>query len=96
MAIEFADNHIPYEQDKWIQITYKGRTLIKKYRADFVCFDKIIVEIKALKNLTDLDVALLLNYLKATGYQLGLLINFGNTKLEWKRYVYTKKENLIV
>jgi GxxExxY protein len=59
--------------------------------ADFVCFENIIVEIKAIKQITGIEEAQLINYLKATQLPLGLLINFGAEKLEWKRYANTKK-----
>lgn len=66
--------------------------LSKKYIADFICFDKIIVELKALLKLTSDHEAQLLNYLKATGFELGLLVNFGTRKLEHKRMILTKKK----
>lgn len=91
LEIELRDNGVPFESQKRIKISYKGRILDKDYMADFVCFDNIIVEIKAIKQITGIEEAQLLNYLKATGLPLGLLMNFGSAKLEWKRYVNTKK-----
>ncbi len=64
-----------------------NRELEKRYKADFICFDKIIVELKALSALTTDHESQILNYLKATGFKLGLLINFGAAKLEYKRLV---------
>lgn len=88
MEIELADRQTPFEAQKALVIYYKGRRLEKEYRADFVCFDQIIVEIKAADELTGRDEAQLLNYLKATGFRVGLLINFGSHgRLEWKRFV---------
>jgi GxxExxY protein len=71
-----------------LSIIYTGRPLKKSYAADLVCYDKIIVELKAPDHLTGKDMAQLLNYLKATGLRLGLLINFGHAdKLEWERRI---------
>jgi GxxExxY protein len=90
LKIEFAAKEIPFISQKEIEIIYKGQILNKKYYADFLCFNSIIVEIKAIKRLTEIEEAQILNYLKATGLPLGILINFGSTKLEWKRFVLTK------
>ena len=90
LEIEFQDNHIPFESQKKINIAYKGKTLAKEYIADFVCFDSIIVEIKAIKKITEIEEAQLINYLKATQKPVGVIINFGSTKLEWKRYANTR------
>jgi len=68
-----------------LAIYYKGEKLYKYYQADFVCYDKIIVELKALSELTSQHEAQVLNYLKATAFELGLLINFGQTSLQYKR-----------
>lgn len=91
LEIEFSDSKIPFESQKQIQIKYKDRILKKKYIADFICFDQIIVEIKAIQTISTIEEAQLLNYLKATQLPLGLIINFGNPKLEWKRYANTNK-----
>ena len=88
LEIELACQQIPFEAQKLLKINYKDRQLHKDYVADLVCYDKIIVELKALDGLTSREDAQLLNYLKATGFKLGLLINFGSIgKLEWKRLV---------
>ena len=87
LEIEFERNHIPYEREKELEIVYKGEKLSKKYYADFVCFDKIIVELKALSTLTTEHYAQVLNYLKATGFKLGILINFGAKSLEYRRMI---------
>ena len=91
MQFEMKERDIPFESQKEITIIYKNKPLTKKYYADFICFGSIIIEIKAIKRITEIEVAQLLNYLKATGLQLGLIINFGSQKLEWKRYANTKK-----
>ena len=85
---EFAYQAIPYKPQPVIQICYKGKPLDKTYQPDFVCYEEIIVEIKALSRLTGLEEAQLINYLKASGLKVGLLINFGAKSLEYKRLVY--------
>ena len=80
LEIEFKDRHIPYERENKIQIMYKGKPLGEPYRADFVCYGKIIVELKAVDELCGIHRAQVVNYLKATGFKLGLLVNFGE---EW-------------
>jgi len=84
---EFGHRHIPFEKEKLLEITYKGIVMDKKYIADFVCYGKLIVELKALKELTKEHTAQVLNYLKATGFRIGLLINFGTSKLQYKRII---------
>jgi len=83
---EFDIQNIPYEREKILQIEYKGITLNKKYEADFVCYNKIIVELKAQRELTSIDESQILNYLSATEFRLGLLVNFGETSLKFKRF----------
>lgn len=90
LGIEFADRGIPFAAQVPIEIMYKGRRLSKEYIPDFICYEQIIVEIKALKQLTSNEEAQLLNYLKATGKPVGILINFGSPRLEWKRMVKTR------
>jgi GxxExxY protein len=87
LQIELELQHIPYASEVALPITYKNVKLKTTYRADFICYESIIVEIKALKNLTGTEESQLINYLKATNLELGLLINFGHTSLEYKRYV---------
>ena len=88
IEIELAERAIPYDKQQTLRIQYKGRRLNKEYSADLICYDRIIVEIKALHRMTGNDESQILNYLKATGLTVGLLINFGSTgKLEWKRFV---------
>ena len=88
LAFEFSARNIPYEREKLIQISYKGHTLDKQYCADFVCYQDIIVELKAVTELNSIHKAQLFNYLKATGYKLGLLINFGEEMVKFERVVY--------
>jgi GxxExxY protein len=91
MEIELAKRAIPFSPQQKIPIQYKDQLLKKTYVADFVAFEKIIVEIKALDHLSGREEAQMLNYLKASNLELGLLINFGTKKLEWKRMVRTNK-----
>ena len=84
---EFISQKIPCKREMELPIYYKQERLNKYYQADFVCYDKIIVELKALSELTSQHEAQVLNYLKATGFELGLLINFGQTSLQYKRII---------
>jgi GxxExxY protein len=89
LELELAMQKIAFESQKRLKIYYKGIDLDKDHIPDFVCFDKIIVEIKALDKLTSKETSQLLNYLKATGLKVGLLVNFGSKgKLEWERFVF--------
>ncbi len=87
LAIEFRNHGIPFEQEKSVDIYFKSIKLNKKYNADFICYDKIILELKALSKITTEHESQLLNYLKATGLKLGILINFGEKSLKYKRLV---------
>ena len=82
---------ISFDREKSFSFTYKGKGLDKIFRPDFVCFDKIIVELKTVQEITDEHYAQVYNYLKATGMQLGLLINFGKKSLEYKRILPSLK-----
>jgi len=90
LQIELEERKIPFAAQVPIQISYKGRRLAKEYIPDFICYGHIIMEIKALKQLTSVEEAQLLNYLKATGKPVGVLLNFGSPKLEWKRMAMTR------
>jgi GxxExxY protein len=88
LEIELTDRHIPFCAKQPLTLYYKQRQLQKKYEPDFICYDKVIAEIKALNQLSSTEESQLLNYLKATGLRVGLLINFGSHgKLEWQRFV---------
>ena len=89
LEYEFRERGIPYEREKNIQIMYKGKPLGEPYRADFVCYGKIIVELKAVKTLEDTHYAQILNYLKATKMKLGILVNFHDTFIVPKRIANT-------
>ena len=88
LEIEFQRQGIPYEREKELKIQYDGVELKQTYKADFVCFGKIIVELKAVNALDDAHRSQVYNYLHATDYKLGLLLNFGNSdELEKERIV---------
>lgn len=78
---------IPFEREKSFTILYKGEALEQKYIADFVCYDKIVVELKAVENLLPIHTAQVINYLAITGYKLGLLVNFNSPQLKPERIV---------
>lgn len=85
LEIEFKKRGIPYEREKELHIKYIGENLNKVFRPDFVCFNNIIIELKAVTDITDEHLAQVYNYLKASGFPLGILINFGKTDIEFKR-----------
>jgi GxxExxY protein len=88
LAIEFGEQQIPFDEKPRLRLEYKGRLLNQQYEPDFLCFGEIVVEIKAVKALTNEHRAQVINYLKATGKPLGLLINFGHyPKIEHERFV---------
>jgi len=88
LEMEFERQGIPYKLQPEIDIYYKGQLLKKKYQPDFICFDEVIVEIKALEQLSGSEESQIINYLKASKLKVGLLINFGSKSLEYKRFVY--------
>ena len=91
LGIEFEYQRIPAIAKPSLTLGYRGRTLKQTYEPDYVCFSKIIVELKAISALTDEHRAQLLNYLHATGFELGLLLNFGHyPKLEYERIARTQ------
>jgi len=88
LELELTARALPFHAQQELHVQYKGATLKRTYVADFICFDCLIVEIKALKQLTSIEESQILNYMKVTGLKVGLLINFGASgKLEWKRLV---------
>jgi len=87
MALEMAKRNIPFKAQVELPIFYKGAKLATSYRADFICFDRVLVELKALRAMSPVEDAQIINYLKATGLPKGLLINFHGHSLEHKRFV---------
>lgn len=88
LEIEFSEQNLPFFSQRPLELKFKDHLLQQKYVPDFVCFEKVIVEIKAVKELCDEHRAQVHNYLHATGYRLGLLVNFGHyPKLQYERIV---------
>jgi GxxExxY protein len=88
LEIEFSFQEIPYETQKNLQLTYRDQILKQTYKPDFLCYNKIIIEIKALSKIMDEHRAQILNYLNGTVFKLGILVNFGHSpKLEYERFV---------
>jgi len=93
LELELGFQGIPFVVQDELLLRYRQRTLKQKYRPDFICFGKIIVELKAVSKLTDQHRSQVINYLNATEFGLGLLVNFGAyPKLEWERLVLTVKK----
>jgi GxxExxY protein len=90
MSLEMTARGIPYRREVEIPVLYKNQRLNATFRADFLCFDSIIIELKVLGSLSGVEEAQVINYLKATGYEIGLLINFGAESLEHRRLVFSK------
>ncbi len=93
LAIEFSLRQIPFLRDEELLIRYKGHLLKTCYKPDFICFDNVIVELKALDGLGGVEEAQLINYLKATSFKVGLLINFGTKSLQYRRFANTKSSH---
>ena len=87
LEVEFRLRNIPYEREKTIQVVYKGEPLGEPYRADFVCYGKVIIELKSVSEILDAHRAQIINYLKATKMKLGFLVNFGEESLNIERIV---------
>jgi GxxExxY protein len=85
---EFTSQGMPFKSQPAIQLFYKGSLLDKTYQTDFVCYEQVIVEIKAVSYLSGIEEAQLINYLKASNFEVDLLLNFGFQSLEYKRFVY--------
>lgn len=94
LALELLARNIPFEREKELIITYKDKILKKRFYADYVCYDNIIVELKAVSEILPEHRAQVLNYLKATQKPLGLLINFGESSLKFERYANTLPNSL--
>ena len=87
LELEFKNAKIEYSREKEYTVNYKGIILSHKFYADFVIFDKIILEVKGKNKIADEDIAQCINYLKVSGNNLALLVNFGEPKLNYKRIV---------
>lgn len=90
LEIEFKQRNISFQREQPVPVLYKGNVLGTPYRADFVCYGSIIVELKAIKAVTDVESAQVLHYLKATGLERALLINFATPRLDYKRFIQSE------
>jgi len=88
LALELESRKIAFRREVQLPLFYKGERLRCSYRADFVCFDAVIVELKALRALSGSEEAQVIHYLKATGFTTGLLLNFGAAQLQHRRFVH--------
>ena len=93
---ELQKTSIPFERQKKLQVRYEDDYLDKYFIADFICYDKIIIELKAVSFINNEHTSQILNYMKVTGYQVGLLINFGQSSLVWKRYILTPNKSVLI
>ena len=91
LALEFKERNVPFSAEVNLPVRYKGKLLTCGYRADFICYDDVIIETKAISKLTGADEAQVINELKATGHTLGLLLNFGSPSLEHRRLIFDPK-----
>ena len=90
LSIEFAKRNIPSRREVRLPIHYKGQLLSTAHSVDFICFDSVIIELKALAHMSGTEEAQVINYLKATGFEVGLLLNFGARSLQHRRMVLSK------
>src|SRR2546423_14897409 len=90
LSIEFAKRNIPFKREVRLPIHYKGRLLSVSYGVDFICCDSVIVELKAVTHMTGTEESQVINYLKATGYETRLLLNFGGRSLQHRRLILSK------
>ena len=89
LKLELSRLGIAHQSEVTLPIRYKGQLLPVAYRADLICFDSVLVELKAERRISDVDHAQVINYLKLGGLQVGLLLNFGKASLEHRRFVCT-------
>lgn len=90
LAVEFTNRTIPCRRETSFPVFYKDVKLNVPYRPDFICFDNVVVELKALARIGGIEESQVINYLKVTGHEIGLLLNFGARSLEYRRSVLTK------
>ena len=90
LALEFARQEVPFAREVELAIHYRGERLSTAYRADFVCYGSVLVETKALRVIGSIEEAQVLNYLRASSLEVGLLLNFGTLSLEHRRFVRTR------
>ena len=93
-TLELKDREIPFIRELDFPVIYKGRRLNSHYRPDFICFEEVVVELKALSEISPAEESQLLNYLKVTGYHTGLILNFGRPSLQQRRFVLSNEAAL--
>jgi GxxExxY protein len=89
LAIELKERAVPFRREAPLKISYRNQVLSATYRADFLCFEDVIVEVKALARLSSIEEAQIINYLKASQVERGLLLNFGASRLECRRFLFS-------
>jgi GxxExxY protein len=92
LKVEFEMRQIPFLREVHLPIQYRGQLLNSHFQVDFICYDSVIVELKAIQKLSSIEISQVINYLKATGMSKGLLINFGAQRLEFKRLVRSQQQ----
>ena len=90
LAIEFEKRTIPFRREVTLPVLYKEVQLETPYRVDFICFEEVIVELKALARLAGTEEAQVINYLKASHIEIGLLLNFGTRSLDYRRFIFSQ------
>ena len=90
LAMEFVERQIPFRRELDLHLSYKGKRMKTTYSPDFICFASVVVELKALARTGGIEEAQVINYFKATGHEIGLLINFGTRSLQYRRFVLSK------
>lgn len=90
LALELTSRGIPFRREVRLPVRYKDQVLVTAYCADFICFDSVVVELKALARMSGTEESQVINYPKATGYEVGVLLNFGTRSLEHRRFVFSK------
>ena len=95
LALELSKREIPFNREVKLAVFYKEVRLNTPYRVDFICFDGIAVELKALARLSSTEEAQIINYLKASGHEIGLLLNFGTRSLEYKRFILSNSKKSV-
>ena len=91
LELEFIERRIPYQREAPCRVEYKGRPLRADYRLDYVCFDEVVIEVKTRSATSPADHAQMLSYLASTKLRCGLLLNFGTTKLEHRRFIWESR-----
>ena len=95
LAVEFDKCHVPFRREADFAVQYRGILLHSRFRVDFLCFDDILVELKALQKVTSCEESQVLNYLKASGRSRALLLNFGASSLGFKRFIGPKRSESV-